>query len=142
GVQFLEQIHYRFTVAGVEISGRFVREQDRRLTSESARDSHALLLTTRELARQMFCPMRHSYAVERLRDQSFSITRAHSAISQRQFDVLENRQVADQIEALENETDLAVPDPGAVGERKISDCAAFKRVTAGRRRVEQTQDRQ
>src|SRR5712691_3737158 len=38
GVQFLEQIHYRFTVAGVEISGRLVREQNRRLARKGARN--------------------------------------------------------------------------------------------------------
>src|SRR5260370_15957676 len=66
GVQLLQQIHYRFTVAGIKVSSRFVREQDRRFAGESARDRYALLLTTRELTRQMFRPMRHSHAVERL----------------------------------------------------------------------------
>src|SRR5438874_13312751 len=60
GVQFLEQIHYRFTVAGVEISGRLVREQNRRLARKRARDRHALLLTPRERARHMSPPMLHS----------------------------------------------------------------------------------
>src|SRR5439155_27341997 len=64
------------------------------------------------------------------------------AIGQRHFNVFENRQIADQIEALENETDLAVPNSRTIGKRKVRDFAAFKRVTAVRWRVEQTEDRQ
>src|ERR1043166_9573457 len=90
----------------------------------------------------MFRAMRHAYAIERLRNQSFPIARTHSAIGQRQFDVFENRQVADQIEALKNESDLAVSDPGPVSERKIRNLIALERVTSVRRRVEQTENGQ
>jgi hypothetical protein len=37
------------------------------------------------------------------------------AIGQRQLDVLEHGQVADQVEGLEDEADLAVADAGALG---------------------------
>src|SRR6266404_9078251 len=81
GMQLLEQIHHRFTIAGIEIAGRFVRKQNCRSAGECARDGNALLLTTRKLARQMFGAMRHSHAVERLSDEIFSLTGAESAVS-------------------------------------------------------------
>ena len=72
----------------------------------------------------------------------FAVARAHSAISQRQLDVFENRQVADQIEALENESDLAIANSRALRERKIRHLVPFERVTSVRWRVEQAEDRQ
>ena len=60
-----EQIHHRFAVARVEVAGRFVGQEDRRLAGEGARDGDALLLAAGELARQMFRAMRHADALER-----------------------------------------------------------------------------
>jgi len=37
GVQFLEQIHDRFAVARIEVTGRFVGEKDGRLAGDGAR---------------------------------------------------------------------------------------------------------
>ena len=55
--------------------------------------------------------MRHADALERFRDALLTLRGAHAAISQRQLNVLVNRQVADQVEALEDEADFAVSDP-------------------------------
>ena len=64
----------------------------------------------------------------------------HPAIGQRQLDVFINRQVADEIEALENEADLAIADARALGKGEIGDLAALERIAAVRRRVEQPED--
>ena len=72
----------------------------------------------------------------------FAVAGARSAIRQRQFDVLENREVADQIETLEDETDFAIPDSRALRERKIRDFVTFQRVTAVGRSIQQTENRQ
>ena len=66
----------------------------------------------------------------------------HSAICQREFDVLKDRQITDEIEALEDESDLAIANPSAVRERKIGDFTAFERITAARRSVQETKNRQ
>ena len=49
-------------------------------------------------------PTRSSAASTRLP----ALGRLHAAVGERQLDVLEHRQVADQVEALEDEADLAV----------------------------------
>ena len=69
GVQFLEQIHDRFAIARIEISGRFVREKDRRFAGQSAGHGDTLLLAAGELARQMFRAVAHSNAFERFGDK-------------------------------------------------------------------------
>ena len=130
GVQFLEQIHDRFAVARIEVAGRFVRQEDGRLARERARDRDALLLAAGELARQMFRAMRHADALERFVHECFALARAHAAIGQRQFDVLVNGQVADEVEALENETDLAIADARALRKGEVRDLASFERIAA------------
>ena len=46
-VQFFQQVHDSFAIAGIEISSRFVRQKNRRFASQGARDSDALLLAAR-----------------------------------------------------------------------------------------------
>ena len=84
-----------------------------------AGDRHPLLLTTRELARQVLRAVRHLYLLER-RDHPFlPLGGSHAAIGQRQLDVLVDREVSDQIEALEDEADLAVSGSGPLGHLEI-----------------------
>src|SRR4029078_2214320 len=116
GVQFFQQIHYRFAIARIEISGRLIREQNRRFTGKGARDRDSLLLSTAELARQMFGTMAHPDAFECLCHRALAIARAHPAISQRQLHIFINGEIANQIETLENETDLAVANTSPLRE--------------------------
>ena len=142
GVQLLQQIHHRFAVARIKVPGRLVREQDGRLARERARHGDALLLTTGELARQMFGAMRHADAFERAVRKGLAFARGHPAIGQRQLDILENRQVADEIETLKNETDFAISDAGAFRKREVGDFAALECVAAIGRRIEQSENRE
>src|SRR5215210_121368 len=106
-VQFLEQVHHRLAALRIEVAGGLVRQEDNRLASHRARDSDALLLTTGELARQVFGSMRHADPFERRCDPLASFARRHSTVGERQLDILEDAQIANQVEALENESDLA-----------------------------------
>ena len=78
----------------------------------------ALLLSAGQLAGQMLGAMRHADPLERVAARAVALGGAHAAVGQRQLDILEHRQVANQIEALEDEPDLAVPDPRALGLRQ------------------------
>ena len=71
-----------------------------------------------------------------------SLRRRHAAIGQRQLDVFENGEITDEVEALKDETDLAIANARAFRKRKVRDFAAFERVAAIRRRVEQAEDRE
>ncbi len=62
----------------------------------------------------------HVHALERPHHAVFPFGGWHArAIGQREFDVLEDGQVADEIEALEDEADLLVADARAVGEVQV-----------------------
>ena len=141
-VQLLQQLHHRLAVLRVEVSGRLVGEQDGGLPGHRAGDGDALLLAARELAGQVPGAVRHPDAFERRFDPLPALGRLHAAVGERQLDVLEDRQVANQVEALEDEPDLAVARARALGRREVRDGLAVEHVGAAGRRVEQAEDRQ
>ena len=90
-----------------------------RLAGDRAGDGDALLLTARELAGQVLGAVRHADALERRLDALLALGRLHAAIGERQLDVLVDGEVADQVEALEDEPDLAVADARALRQRQV-----------------------
>src|SRR5262245_54583471 len=68
---------------------------------------------------------------------------AHAfAKGERQLHVLEHREIADQVERLEDETDLPVPDARAFGAIDPFDGITAQGITATARRVEEPKDRE
>src|SRR6266436_9089455 len=85
--------------------------------------------------------MRHAHPFQRFGDQCFAVAGSGAAIRERQFDVLKNREVADQIETLKDETDFAIANARSLRERKIRDLVTFQRVTAVGSSIQQTKNR-
>src|SRR6266478_5642964 len=83
-----------------------------------------------QLARQMFRPMSHTHSLQSFRDKRFTVTGAHAGIGERQFDILKNAEIADQIETLENKSDFAIANARALSKRKISDFVTFQRIAS------------
>ena len=71
-----------------------------------------------------------------------ALGRRHPAIGERKLDVLVHRQIADQIERLENESDLAIADARALGELQVLHRLGVQHVGAVGGRIEQAQNRQ
>ena len=90
----------------------------------------------------MPAPVRHLNAVESGVDAISRAPCRKIEIGQRQLDVLEDAQVADQVEALKDEADLLQTDARALGRGQPCDRAAVKRIRALRRRVEQAENGQ
>ena len=85
-------------------------------------------------------------ALERRLDALLALGRLHAAIGERQLDVLEDRQVANQVEALEDEPDLAVAHARPLGRRRArrpAGCSAGSCPSVGessRPRIESSVD--
>src|SRR5919197_1892035 len=141
-VELLQEIHDGFTAARVEVSGRLVREQDEWFARDGSRDGDTLLLTARQLTRKMLRAMRHSDAFERRFDALFALGGLHAAVGEWQLDVLEDREIANQVETLEDEADLAVAHARALRRRQFRDGPVVQEVLAFGRRVEKAEDRQ
>ena len=139
-VEFGEEVHNRFTVLRVEVTGWFVGKEHGGVSGERAGDGDPLLLTTGELGGQMLGAMAHADFFECFQHALFTLGGGHAAVGKRELDVLVNRKVADEIEGLENETDLAVADAGTLGEGEALDRATVEHVGAFGGRVEQTED--
>ena len=141
-VQLAQQLHHRVAVLRVEVAGGLVGEQDRGLAHEGAGHRHALLLTARELARQVLRAMGHAHPLEGLVHPLLALGGLHAAVGEGQLDVLVDREVADEVEALEDEPDLAVADAGPLGEVEVRHRPGVEDVGAAGGRVEQAQDRE
>ena len=141
-MQLAQQVHHRFAVLRVEVAGGLVREQDRaaRPRSRAPRRPAAAGRPRAGWAgawRDGAMPTRSSASSTRSRRSADW----HAAIGQGQLDVLEDGEVADQVEALEDEPDLAVADARALAEIEILNGLARDGVGPIGRRVEQAEDR-
>src|SRR6185436_20474338 len=97
-----KELHHGIAVRGVEVTRRLVRENDLRVRHYGARDGDALLLSTGELLRKMARAVRHSHTFQRLRDATLALRGGHLAIDERDVDVLRDREIVDEVEALED----------------------------------------
>src|SRR5262245_32736353 len=90
----------------------------------------------------MFRAMRHSDLFQGLADHRFPLRRPHSPVGEGQFHILENIKVADQIEALKNESYLPVANPRSLAQIKILYRLAVEPVVPFRRRIQETKNGQ
>ncbi len=105
-----KQIHHLLAILRIEVSGRLIRQQDRRITRQRPRHRNALLLTAGELRWIVLDAMRHADPLQRFMHFLLALRRSHAAIRQRQLHILIHIQIADQIESLEDEANLAIAD--------------------------------
>src|SRR5262249_27801811 len=111
-------------------------------TGDSPRNGDTLLLATGQLAWQMLRPMAHADPFERLGDSLLPFRRPRAPIRQRQLDVLVHRQVANEVDALKDEADLAVANARALRGFEIRHRLVVERIRTIAGRVEQPQNRQ
>ena len=135
-MQITNQRENIFAGVGVEVAGRFVGEQNRRVNRERAGDGDALALA----ARQFFWQVRHPVAELDQRQQlggAFVHLRARPASQvEREPDVLKTRQGRQEIEELKNEPDLVAPDPRELVVREAGQRLAVDAHLARGRTVE------
>src|SRR2546428_3371813 len=141
-VKLAQKLHDCLAALGIEVSGRLVRQQDERAAGDRAGHRDALLLAARELARQVPRAVRHPDALPSVVRALPPVGRLHAAVGQRQLDVLEHRQITDQVERLEDEPDLEIADAGPVREGQVGDLLAVKPVLPVGGGVEEAEKRQ
>src|SRR3989442_4282166 len=139
-VQRPQQLHHRFAVGRVEVAGRFVREQDRRVTHNGAGHGHALLLASGELHRIVLGTVHHPDLFEGLLHPLRALRSRHAPVRERQLDVFGDGEIADQIEGLEHEADPPVADPRSLRRRQVSHRLVLEQVAAVAGRIEQAED--
>ncbi|GES16003.1 hypothetical protein Amac_096010 [Acrocarpospora macrocephala] len=101
-----QQVDDLLAGGGVEVAGRFVGQQQRRLGDERASDRHPLLLAARELAGQGLLPAGEPDGRDEVTGPGLAVE-AHPVRQHRREHVVEHAEGRQQVEALEDEPDRA-----------------------------------
>ena len=115
----------------VEVAGRLVGEDERRLGDERAGDRDALLLAARQLGRLVVEPVAEAEPLERGRARRGALAPADALVEQRRRDVVERRRPRQQVVRLEDEADRPAAEPRQAVVVEVRDGRAGER---GRRR--------
>src|SRR5262245_41969239 len=113
-IEPLEQLEDLFPRLAVEVAGRLVGQQQRRIAHDGARDRHPLLLPAGELAWVVPEPLPEADDAERVLGAFDPLLAAHLDQQQRQLDVLERGQHRDQVIELEDVADVARAPAGEI----------------------------
>src|SRR6266550_1341440 len=108
GSQLLEHLHDFFRGSRVEISSRLVREKNRRLVHESARDCNTLALSARELIWPVSDAIAELNALESRGRATTALVCRNSGVNERQLHVVQRARARKQVECLKNKSDLAI----------------------------------
>jgi hypothetical protein len=140
-VQAAQQFHDLLAALGVEVAGGLVGEQNGRLADDGAGDGHALLLPAGQFRRGVLLPAAEAH---RLQCAGSAAVVPHqrrlAAVEQRQFDVLLRRGARQQIEALEDEPQVAAAQPCPLVARQCFDMCAMEQVLPAAGRVQAAED--
>jgi hypothetical protein len=106
-----EQGDHLFAGVAVEVAGRLIGQNQRRLHDGGAGDRHALALAAGELVGPMVGAVLQAEAGERPGDAGVALPGRNAGQGHRQRDILGGGQARHQMEALENEPDAFAAHP-------------------------------
>ncbi len=113
-IELLEKLHDLFALAGMQIAGGLVGQDQFRISDHGARHRDQLLLPAGQLARVEIALADDVEAVERIADNGRALRALDVAVRERNVEVLIHRQVIDQVVALEYEADVLLVEFDAV----------------------------
>src|SRR3954465_9369285 len=107
------------------------------MSGKCAGNRNALLLSAGKLRRIMPDAVRHAHTFKRFHHPRLAISRGHSLpVSEWKFDILIDREIADQIETLKDEPDLLIANPRARAEVEVFDSLPIQLILPGSRRIQ------
>ncbi len=128
-VENLDDLGSRLTI---EVTGRFIGEDDIRFVGQGACDRRPLHLTARHFSRLVVDLVGKSYPGENFHHALFAILSVGPGKQQGDFDILERGGIRQKIKRLKNKTYLLVTDIGQlVGSHVIDRFTLQKIFTAG-----------
>ena len=139
-IELLEQLHDLAALVRVEVAGRLVGEDERGLRDERARDADQLLLAARELRRVQILLADDLEPVEDVAHHAVALLPLHVAVGERHVEVLVDREVVEQVIALEHEADVRLLQLGAFLLPERVNRLAVQVVLAGPGRVVHAED--
>src|SRR5580704_12197127 len=137
-MQVFQQPHDFTSRIDIEISGRFVRQNQRRTIDQGPGNRDSLLFAARKLSGEMMRPRSQSYPFERRKSTpavNLAVTIDHGDLY-----VFEGRRSWQQVEGLKNESDFCIANAGKLFVPVVCNIFAVKPVTAGARLIEAAND--
>ena len=110
GVQSTDDLEHPGARSGVQVARRFIREDERRMCRDGASHGHTLLLAAGHLVWTVVHTGRKAHTLQGLQRQQTPFSGGQAPVNERQLHVFQRVQVLDQVEALENKTDLFIAD--------------------------------
>jgi hypothetical protein len=113
---FVHKFHDATTILAVEGGGGFVGDEEARFVDEGAGDGDTLLLAAGELGGALRVPCRRGRGAGAAPRRTFlGLVTAHAVEEERHGDVLGEIEGGDQVELLENESDVLATERGDPG---------------------------
>ena len=131
-----ERLQHNRARLGIEVAGRLVGEQQRRIVGERPRNGDALLLSAGKLGRAVLHAVAQAEQVEQFFRAPLRVAHGFACELHRQQDVFQRRQRRDQVEELEDEADLLVANFGELVFAHARDVDAVDLDFAMRRAVQ------
>ena len=129
-MKFGQKVHHLLAVLRIQVTGGLVGEDELGVGDDGTGDGHTLLLTARELLREVLGAMLDGHALHDGVHTLLALTGGDVHVTQRQLNVLKHIQLVDEVEALEHKADVALAELGAVLLLEIADFLAEEFVLA------------
>src|SRR5258708_6237326 len=139
-VEAFEELHDFVALRGVEIAGGLVSEDQLRILNHRARYAHELLLSAGKLVGEEVFLADDVEAIEDVADEADALLVRNIFIRKRDFEILENGEIVDQVIALENEADVRFVQLVAFLDVEFVDRLIVEVVFAAPRAVEHADD--
>ena len=139
-VELVEQVHDLDTHLGVQVTGRLIGEDDVGVTYDRTGDGYTLALTAGELRREMSHTVAQADLLQHGLGQLAALRGRDLAIEQGKLHVVQHVQGIDQVEALEDETQLLVTESGQLLVAHAYRVYSVDLDRAGGRKVQQAHD--
>ena len=130
-IELIQQIEDFLAVGGVEVAGRLVRQNQFWTGDDRTGNGDALLLSAGQLLRPVIAAMRNVHSLQNCLHPLLPFLRRYVLIQQRQHDVFRYGQFIDQVEALEDETNVVLADVRQPAFRVSCNIFLQKRIAAG-----------
>ena len=129
-VEVGQKVHHFLAVLGVQVTRRLVGEDELGVGDDGTGDGHPLLLATRQLLREMVFAVPDVHTGHDGFHTLLALGSRDVHVTQWQLDVLIDIQLVDEVEALEDEADVALAELGAVFLLEVADLMTEEFVLA------------
>ena len=139
-VQIGEQLHYFITVGRVQVTSRFIGQDQLGVIDNGAGYGYTLLLTAGQLLRVVITTVHDLHLIQYNFYALFALGTFYAKIDEGQLDIFKHCELVDEVKALEYEADVAFAQVGPFAFVEMRYLGAIEDKAASIRIVEQTQD--